>query len=172
MFWKKRRVPAAQIAMDYASSVNQVAEMLLKHIDSLSNKDASSPVTHRRKEVCAMVWLSAVAAFKSSELERKDKDKLVPLVMQHLLPQWLKYFTSPSEMINLLSGRTADYLSGGGPSNPLTTARGLLHELFSSIGASDHVSIGLGTILTPFIAKSLMADVRFLNNVKSQFGIS
>jgi hypothetical protein len=169
MFWKKRGVPSAQIAMDYASSVNQVAEMLLKHIDSL---DASSPVTHRRKEVCAMVWASAVAAFESSDLEREDKDKLVPLVLQCLLPSWQKYFTSQSEMTSFLSGRTTDYLSSGDPSNPLETARGLLHELFSSIGAPDYVLIGLGTILTPVIANSLMDDIQLLNNIKSQFGIS
>lgn len=172
MFWKKRGVPSAQIAMDYAGGVNQVAEMLLKHIDSLSNEDASSPVTHRRKEVCAMAWAAAVAAFESSDLEREDKDKLVPIVLQHLLPRWQKYFTSQSEMINHLSGRTTDYLSGGDPSNPLETAQGLLHELFISIGAPDHVLIGLGTILAPFIAQSLMADIQLLNNVKSQFGIS
>lgn len=164
-------IVAMQIASDYAGGVNQVAEMMLKHIDSLPSEDTSLSVTNRRKEVCAMAWAAAVAAFESSDLERKDKDKFVPLVLQCLLPRWQRYFSTQSEMISIICGRTTDYLSGREPSQPLETAQGLLHELFRSIGASKYASIGLGTILAPFIAQSLLADIQLLNNIKSQFGI-
>lgn len=172
MFWKKRTIPAAQVAKDYARGVSLLEDFLQRHIADLSSEEAASTIRHRRREVCVTAWAAAVAAFESSSLEQQDKDKIVPLVLQYVLPKWQEYFNSPSEMTTFLSTRTADYLRERDPINHLDTARGLVHELLTSIGAADDAFIGLGPILTPFIAKNIIDDIKLFNNLKFEFGIS
>ena len=166
MFWKTRVVPATQFAKDYSAGVVERAELLLKHIADLSSDQASSPVAHRRKEVCAMVWATIVAAFEVSDFDKADQDKLVPLVLQIVLPHWQTHFVSESEMRDFLSKRIFAYLGDKHPNNPLEAASAMIQELSTAIGASSHMAQGFGLILTPLIAQHILSDTKLFNRIK------
>lgn len=167
-----RKVNAAQVARDYANRVNRLAELLLQHFGSLSDDEASTPSGYRQKEACAMTWATAVAALESSDLDKADKDVLVPLILhQHLLPNLQRYFSSYSEMSSFISGRTAAYLKRFDKRNPLETAEGLIMEFLTSIRAAVHTHVDVASTLLPLIGRCIVDDTTLLNTVKAEYGI-
>jgi hypothetical protein len=111
MFWQPRRMTAHDLARDFVVTSQAFADTFIQYVAAEHIGESAALVLNRRMETCAVVWASILATFEASGLGTEEREKVIPLVRDGLVPYWRKYgaddfaFTShvlerSSELIN------------------------------------------------------------------------
>src|SRR5689334_24279024 len=72
----RRGISAAQLARDYAVSLNEFADDVVNLLNQLDASQVSADAAERCRESCAAVWGGMVVALESSSLSKEEREQL------------------------------------------------------------------------------------------------
>ena len=170
MFWQPRRLAARDLARDFVVTAQAFADTFVQYVAAEHVGESAKIVAHRRQETCAAVWASIVATFMSSAFSDEERDKVLPLVREELVPNWRKYRADDLDFSARVIERSGAYLRHYDPHSQLRTAAGLLNELLASIDRPAAELLPVRT-LTALLAHRMLSDLRRLNEIKSGHSI-
>jgi hypothetical protein len=165
---KPPRISAKELTADYVSSLYPFVERLIERIDKLDQEAAGADTTGHRREVCAAIWAAIVAALDASSLSDEDRDRFLPLVLDHLMPYWQSHCGAPLEAAEWLKARSIHYLQNRDRSNQITTAATIVDALLSALEVAESARPAHGRELTSLLAHRIISDVGHFSHLKSR----
>jgi hypothetical protein len=166
MFWQHRRLSADEVARDFAVTAQAFADTFVQYVAASHGGESEAVMETRRRESCALIWATIEAIFLASALNEQERDKVVPLVRDALVPQWRKYRGDRDDFITRVRERSGAYLRHRDPVSQLRTATGFMNELIASLDG-DAVSLLPVRTLTALLAHRMISDLRRLNEIKA-----
>jgi hypothetical protein len=166
MYWKPRKLAAQDLARDFVVTAQAFADTFIQYVAAEPVGESATLISNRRMETCAAVWASIIATFTSSALSDEERDKVLPLVREELVPGWRKYRAGDLDFTARVIERSRDYLRHYDPHSQLKTATGLLNEMLASIDRAAADLLPART-LTALLAHRMLSDLWRLNEIKS-----
>jgi hypothetical protein len=171
MPWKQSGISAGQLAADYGGGLNEFANQVVAIFDQLSEAEATVPVERRRKEICAALWATIVHALSTTTMTEEERTKVLPLLLDVLVPFWKSHCASEPDIALMLGDRSKHYLRGRDDSNQIKTAANIVNDLLDAVGVVESVKPRLARTLSPMFAYRMVADVEKINDVRARLGI-
>lgn len=171
MPWKQDGLSAGQLAKDYGAGLNEFANQVVAIFDELTEAEATVPVDQRRREICAALWATILHALSASALTEEERGKVMPLLLEVLVPLWKNHCTSEPDIATMLNDRSKHYLRGRDETNQIKTAASIVNDLLESVGAVDGIKPRLTRTLTPMFAYRMVSDVEKINDVRARLGL-
>jgi hypothetical protein len=166
MFWQHRRLSADEVARDFAVTAQAFADTFVQYVAAAHGGESDAVMETRRLESCALIWAAVEATFRASALNEGERQKVVPLVRDALVPQWRKYRGDSDDFITRVRERSAAYLRHQDLLSQLKTATAFMNELASNLDAEVVKLLPVRT-LTALLAHRMLSDLRRLNEIKS-----
>jgi hypothetical protein len=170
MFWQPRRLASHELARDFVVTAQAFADTFIQYVVAEHVGESAAVIAHRRQETCAAVWAAVQATFMSSALSDGERDKVLPLVRDELVPHWRKYRADDLDFSARVLERSRDYRRHYDANSQLKTAAGLLNELLASLDKPAAELLPVRT-LTALLAHRMLSDLRRLNEIKSSHTI-
>ena len=170
MLWQHRKLAAGELARDFSVTAQTFGDTFVQYVTGPPDSESSSVIELRRRESCALTWAAIEATFIASPLTEEERDKVVPLVREALLPYWRKYRVDTEDFITRVRERSAAYLRHQSPMSQLKTATGFMNELMANLDP-DAVRLLPQRTLIAMLAHRMLSDLRRLNEVKSSHTI-
>ena len=167
----RRGLSATQLAREYGVSLNEFADDVVNLLDQLDPSEVTAESAERCRESCAAVWTAMVAALEASSLSQEEREKLVPMLLDVLLPFWKKRCADEPGIPDLLAERAAHYLRYRDPASQIKTAANLVNGLMHRLGIAPRTQVTLGRSLTALFAHRMLGDTQRINDVRARFGI-
>jgi hypothetical protein len=166
MFWRPRRLAARDLARDFVVTAQAFADTFVQYVVAEQVGESATIVAHRSQETCAAVWASIQATFMSSALSDEEREQVLPLVQEALVPNWRKYRADELDFTARVIERASQYLCHYDPDSQLKTATGLMNQLMDSIDRPAAELLPVRT-LTALLAHRMLSDLRRLNEIKA-----
>jgi hypothetical protein len=166
LFWRPRRLAARDLARDFVVTAQAFADTFIQYVVAEQIGGPTTVVSRRSQETCAAVWAAIQATFMSSALSDEERERILPLIREELVPNWRKYRGDEQEFSARVIERAAQYLCHYRPDSLLKTATGLVNLLVDSIDRSAAELLPVRT-LTALLAHRMLSDVRRLNEIKA-----
>jgi hypothetical protein len=170
MLWQHRKLAAEDLARDFYVTAQTFGDTFVQYVTGPPDGESSPVVELRRRETCALTWAAIEATFIASALTEEERDKVLPLVRDALLPYWHKYRVETEDFITRVRERSAAYLRHQSPMSQLKTATGFMNELAASLDP-DAVRLLPQRTLTAMLAHRMLSDLRRLNEIKAGHSI-
>jgi hypothetical protein len=170
MFWQPRRMTAHDLARDFVVTSQAFADTFIQYVAAEHIGESAALVLNRRMETCAVVWASILATFEASGLGTEEREKVIPLVRDGLVPYWRKYGADDFAFTSHVLERSSEYLRYLDPHSQLKTATGLMRQLLATIDPAAAELLPVRT-LTALLAHRMISDLRRLNEIKSGHNI-
>ena len=167
----RRGISAAQLARDYAVSLNEFADDVVNLLNQLDESQVSADAAERCRESCAAVWGAMVVALEASSLSTEEREQLTPMLLNVLQPYWKKHCADEVDIPALLSARAAVYLQQRDSASHIKTAANIVNGLMLKLGVAPPVQVSLGRSLTALFAHRMLGDIQHINDVRARFGI-
>jgi hypothetical protein len=166
-----RGISAQQLVRDFGANLDALTEKVDALLTRLSEAEATLPVVERRREICTAIWAAITASFEASTLSSEEREKIVPLVQEVLVPYWHQHCAAEPEMAELLATRATLYLNGRDERSQVATASLIVSRLLDAIGAAEDLKPRLANTLAPLFAHRMLGKIHHINDLKSRFGI-
>jgi hypothetical protein len=166
MLWQHRKLAAEDLARDFSVTAQTFGDTFVQYVAGSPQGESSAVVELRRRECCALTWAAIEATFIASALSEEERDKVVPLVRDALMPYWRKYRVNTEDFITRVRERSAAYLRHQYPMSQLKTATGFMNELSANLDPDGVHLLPLRT-LTALLAHRMLSDLRRLNEIKA-----
>ena len=170
MSFPKTGVPASRLARDFGAMLSEFTAQ----VDVLLTRSGAPidvPPSDVRREICVAVWAAVTAAFEASALTREEKDRVVELLEETLIPFWQQHCATDTEVARLLAARASNYLEGRDPRSQVATASAIVQRLLDRIGSAGESRRVLARKLIPLFAHRMLGDTYHVNDLKMRFGI-
>lgn len=170
MSFRKTGVPATRLVRDFGAMLGEFTaqvDVLLARTGAPSDV----PPADVRREICVAVWAAITAAFEASELSREEKDRVVQLLAETLIPFWQQHCATDPEVARLLASRASKYLEGRDPRSQVATASAIVQRLLDRTGFAGEPRRVLARKLIPMFAHRMLGDTYHVNDLKMRFGI-
>jgi len=170
MLWQHRKLAAEELARDFSVTAQNFGDTFVQYVAGSMGGESTPVIELRRRESCALTWAAIEATFVASALTEEERDKVVPLVRDALLPYWRKYRVDTEDFITRVRERSAAYLRHQDPMSQLKTATGFMNELVSNLDP-EAVRLLPQRTLTAMLAHRMLSDLRRLNEIKAGHSI-
>lgn len=171
MFWQHRKISADDVARDFSVTAQTFADTFVQYIGAAHGDDGPVLVERRRLESCALLWAAIESTFLASALTDEEREKVVPLIRDSLVPAWRKFRLESDDFITRVRERSASYLRHRDAFSQLKTATGFMGELVANLDV-DAVKLLPVKTLTALLAHRMLSDLRRLNELKSGYSIT
>jgi hypothetical protein len=132
--------------------------------------ESETVIERRRRESCALIWAAVEATLMASALTDDEREKVVPLVRDALMPYWRKYRVETDDFITQVRERSGAYLRHQDRMSQLKTATGFMNELVANLDGETARLLPAKT-LTALLAHRMLSDLRRLNEIKAGHSI-
>jgi hypothetical protein len=170
MLWQHRQMAADDLARVFSLTAQSFADTFIQYVAATHGGESEAAIGLRRRESCALIWAAVEATLIASALTDEERDKVVPLVRDALMPYWRKYRVDTEDFITRVRERSAAYLRHQDRMSQLKTAAGFMNELLSNLDAETARLLPVKT-LTALLAHRMLSDLRRLNEIKSGHSI-
>lgn len=168
----RRGIPASQLARDYGLSLNEFADSVIASIGKEWSGQDDAGRAFRRREICAAVSATMIAALDASTLAPEEREKLQPLIHEVLLPFWNRHCAQEDpEFARYINSRAEHYLQGRVPDSRVKSAIAIVGALLDAIEAPELLRPALKERLVPAFAHRMVGDVYRINDVRRKYGI-
>lgn len=171
MAMNRRGIPATQLARDYGVSLNEFADEVVTLLAALDAEQATASAADRCRESCAAVWAAMTAALDASALSEEERRRIMPLMLNTLLPFWKKHCAADDDIGAMLRERSRFYLERRDAESQIKTAANIVNRLLDTIGISAAARPALARTLNARFAHRMLGDVHKINDVRARFGI-
>lgn len=170
MLWQHRKLMADEVARDFSVTAQSFADTFIQFVSATCGSETAAVLESRRRESCALIWAAIKATFLSSAFTEVEREKVVPLIREALVPHWRKFREDSDDFLAQVRERAGAYLRHHDPLSQLKTATGFMNELVAHLDAEAAQMLPLRT-LTAMLAHRMLSDVRRLNQLKSGYSI-
>lgn len=167
----KRGRTVDDLAREYGVSLNEFAEQVTELMAHLKEQDATASLPHRRREICAAVWAAMLASLQASELSEEERQKVMPLLLDVLLPFWKEHCAPAPDIAVMLNERSMHYLKGRDAKSHVRTAANIVSDLLEVIGAEESAKEKLAKSLIPVFSLRMLGDIQRINSVGTLLGL-
>jgi hypothetical protein len=167
----RRGIPATKLARDYGMSLNEFADEVVTLLAALEATQAAASPADRCREGCAAVWAAMTAAVDASALSEEERRRIMPLMLNTLLPFWKKHCAADDDIGAMLRERSRYYLERRDAVSQIKTAANIVNRLLDTIGVAAPTRPVLARTLNARFAHRMLGDVHKINDVRARFGI-
>lgn len=165
--WRHGTITAQGVASTFAAASQEFAECFFAQVAS-AHADEVSIQEHWRTEACAAVWAAISATLDATNFSDEERAVLVPLVMQYMVPFWLKHCGCESDVSQMLTDRASRYLRNRQQGNLMKTAASIVSDLMEAAGTSRESRPKTGRLLTTTLAHRMLSDLQRLDDIAAQ----
>ena len=163
MLFSQRKIPAAQLARNYAPALETFADELHEQMTS----DGRTLSADQQREVCAAVWAAIRTTLDASALSDGERKKLAPLIFATMVPHWRKHCATEADIHEVLQQRSSHYLRNRDLASQLKTASNIVNVLMDTVGNGRSSRSARERLLATHIAYRILEDLQDLNTLKA-----
>lgn len=166
----RRGVPVSQLARDIGVSLSEFTDEIIEVL-SRFDAQASGEGHARRREICAAVSATMIAALEASALSENERVRLQPLIHEVLAPFWSKHCAADADVAKFISARATHYLTGRNAGSQVKTAVNIVGALLEALDVPEQERPALSRRLSPAFAHRMVGDVFRVNDLRQRHGI-
>jgi hypothetical protein len=170
MFVNERKIAARDVARDFAVTAQAFADTFVQYIAADESDVDPEVLAHRRRETCAAVWAAILATFEVSGFTEAERNTVLPLIQETLMPFWQKHCGRADDLADVLAARAKHYLRERDPESQLKTATHIMTGVMEAIGPGAGRMLPVRT-LTALLAHRMLTDLRRLGEIKASYSI-
>jgi hypothetical protein len=164
-------LPVGHLARDCGVYLDEFTAKVDELLMRLSAAEASMPVPERRREICTAIWAAVQAAFEASTLSPLEREEILPLLQEVLIPYWQQHCAGEPQMSAWLERHSTRYLQGRNRKSQVATATVIVERLLDTMGTAAQLRPGLVHTLVPLFAHRMIGDTEYLGDIKRRIGI-